>query len=129
MWSHVMLLPHAQVGGTDGNQQTLERKLQSLLGAVESHWPSFEPNFSRVSNRLAGVVTASHGVAPPMDGSHGVLNSSTGLLREAPPVATRPHDINTKYISIDRATKGKKVMNLPKMDQSFSGGGHKGTGW
>ena len=128
-----MLLPHAQVGGADGNQQTLERKLQSLLGAVESHWPSFEPNFSRVSNRLAGVVTASHGVAPPMDGSHSVLNSSTEFLREAAPVVTRPHDMNTKYISIDRATKGKKVMNLPKMDQSYIGGkgGHGSSdgGW
>jgi hypothetical protein len=131
MWSHIALLPHAQVGGADDNQQSLERKLQSLLGAVESHWPSFEPNFGRVSNRLASALGANHGFSAPMDRSHGVMNNSNGFLSEMKATTLRPHEVSTKYRTI--VTKNRrKGIHLPKANTEFvpgSSGGGGGGGW
>ena len=140
MWSHVILLPHAQIGGTKNDpSQTLEKKLQSLLGAVESHWPSFEPNFSRVSNRLAGAMQAAHGVSAPMDASHGVMKSSTQILSEMPSIATRPQygdsiqgspnreSSNSKTKYIDRNQIGmRRSVEIPKMRPSFTSDGARG---
>jgi hypothetical protein len=135
MWSHLMLLPHAQVGGEGDQQQSLERKLQSLLGAVESHWPSFEPNFSRVSNRLAGAMQASHGFSAPMDRAHGVMQARSAgrILSEGQTTTTlRPHDSSTKYKEMTKSNR--KTMDLPKMNTRFvpgsgGGGGGGSGGW
>jgi len=140
MWSHLMLLPHAQVGTTSGiandnSVLSLERKLQSLLGAVESHWPSFEPNFSKVSNRLAYAMQSQHGIQAPLDASHQVLASSSASalnpLNQLNPLGAsasslRPHEETTKYIKIDVGTRGRRTVDVPTMRPSFTSGGERG---
>ena len=134
-----MLLPHAQVGTNDGNMNiSLERRLQTLLGAVSSHWPSFEPMLHRVANRIGNAVQQSHAVGIPLDQGQMTLKTSSGLLREKPPVAHRPHDhaLNAKsdslpetlrYKKFNPSEKGRRHVNIPAMSASFVPGSHVGA--
>ena len=95
MWSHIMLLPHAQVSGGDhDSNMSLERRLQTLLGAVSSHWPSFEPMLHRVANRIGSTMQQSHAVGVPLDQGQMSLQTSMGLVRDRPPEAYRPHELS-----------------------------------
>jgi hypothetical protein len=69
MWCHTFLLPHARISDPydpDG-KVSLERRLQTLLGAVSSHWPSFEPSLNRLANRVGKAISMSHGQSPSRD--------------------------------------------------------------
>jgi hypothetical protein len=69
MWCHTFLLPHARVSDPydpDG-KISLERRLQTLLGAVSSHWPSFEPSLNRLANRVGKALSMSHAQSPSRD--------------------------------------------------------------
>ena len=126
-----MLLPHAQVGTHDGNTNiSLERRLQTLLGAVSSHWPSFEPMLHRVANRIGNAVQQSHAVGVPLDQGQMALKTSSGFLSEKPPVAHRPHDheLNAKshslpetlrYKKFNPSEKGRRHVKIPAMSASF----------
>ena len=90
-----MLLPHAQVSGGDhDSNMSLERRLQTLLGAVSSHWPSFEPMLHRVANRIGSTMQQSHAVGVPLDQGQMSLQTSMGLVRDRPPEAYRPHELS-----------------------------------
>ena len=152
MWSHIMLLPHAQIGGGDGNSNmSLERRLQTLLGAVSSHWPSFEPLLHRVANRIGNTMQQSHAVGIPLDQGQMSLNTSAGLVRERAPEAYRPHEMpgaagsgetsslpeTLRYKRFDPSEKGRRRKEIPSLQAQFvsgnsghhAGAGRSSSGW
>ena len=140
-----MLLPHAQIGSGDG--MSLERRLQTLLGAVSSHWPTFEPMLHRVANRIGSAMQQSHAIGIPLDQGQMSLTTSTGLIRERPPEAYRPHGgfgstgdgqgaVSTlpetlRYKKFDPSEKGRRHLEIPAISAAFvsgNGGQHAVTG-
>ena len=80
MWSHTFLLPHARVEDPydPDNKISLERRLQTLLGAVSSHWPSFEPSLNRMANRVGQALSLTHSTSHVRD--QGLRHGSSGVL-------------------------------------------------
>ena len=152
MWSHIMLLPHAQIGSGDGNSHvSLERRLQTLLGAVSSHWPSFEPMLHRVANRIGNTMQQSHALGVPLDQGQMTLKTSLGLVRERPPEAYRPHELpgatgsgetsslpeTLRYKRFDPSENGRRRKEIPSLENRFvpgntghhAGAGSSSSGW
>ena len=89
MWSHTFLLPHARINDPydPDNKISLERRLQTLLGAVSAHWPSFEPSLNRMANRVGQALSLTHSTSHARD--QGLRHGSSGVL--APTVKSKMH--------------------------------------
>ena len=65
----------------------MERRLQTLLGAVSAHWPSFEPSLNRMANRVGQALSLTHSTSHARD--QGLRHGSSGVL--TPTVKSKMH--------------------------------------